>query len=106
MKAETYGWISSKKRRRLSPPSKPTTAKRRWVDISNLLSYTDCHHAFLTPGYVEDFLIALRDGNVGRHSHTLDILLALKREDSSRWGFGYRPTEATCGSVRTSLGLS
>ena len=35
----------------------------------------------------------------------LDILLALKREDSSGEGF-YRPTEATCGFVRTSLGLS
>lgn len=28
------------------------------------------HHALATPEDVESFLVALRDGNVGRHSHT------------------------------------
>ena len=41
--------------------------------LKNFLSDTGCHHALLTPDYVEDFLIALRDGNVGRHSHTRNI---------------------------------
>jgi|GEM_PF-1263474 hypothetical protein len=36
----------------------------------------------------------------------IDILPALKHEDSSVGGFVYRPTEATCGFVRTSLELS
>lgn len=28
------------------------------------------HHALAHPQQIEDFLVALRDGNVGRHSHT------------------------------------
>ncbi|EMA02805.1 hypothetical protein C439_09490 [Haloferax mediterranei ATCC 33500] len=39
--------------------------------------------------------------------YLIDILPALKREDSSVGGSGYADsTEATCGFVRTSLGLS
>lgn len=33
----------------------------------------DRHHALAHPQHIEEFLIALRDGNVGRHSHTRQL---------------------------------
>lgn len=38
--------------------------------FQTFMSEAERHHALADPRHVEEFLVALRDGEVGRHSHT------------------------------------
>lgn len=41
--------------------------------FENFMSEVGRHHALATPEHVEEFLVGLRDGDVGRHSHSRKV---------------------------------
>jgi hypothetical protein len=67
---DTWEEFSTEKTARFDTDATRTRYEKAGRYFGTFMSDTGRHHALAEPAQIEEFLVALRDGEVGRHSHT------------------------------------